>query len=284
MRSRKPLVALLCVLLVASAGCSALGGSDGQPTTVVTDTTATEQPTTTGTPTTTGEPQFIAPGVTLEDVTDPLALANAHREQLRAGTWVATDTYRRTNGTATVTRRTTVHYRNESRWRWNRTTEGLPTALGVSNGSFVQYADGEQVVWRLAARGNVSYGLRSFAEDGERVATPPDRVFPEWLYARDFLYSLLANANTTADTVEGATAYVEGSAGEMQIGGERATDVSFQAAFDNSGRLLRLELTYERGNATVHRRLEFDDVDTDPVERPEWYGTALNRTNATAAG
>lgn len=282
MRPRKPLVALLCALLVASAGCAALGGSDDQPTTVVTDTTATEQPTTTTT--TTDEPQFIAPGVTLEDVTDPLALANAHREQLRAGTWVATDTYRRTNGTATVTRRTTVHYLNESRWLWNRTTQGLPAALGASNGSFVQYADGERVVWRLAAAGNVSYGLRSFAADGERVATPPDRVFPEWLYARDLLYSLLANANTTADTVQGATAYVEGSAGEMLIQGERATDVSFQAAFDNSGRLLRLELSYERGDATVQRRLEFDDVDADPVERPSWYGTALNRTNATAAG
>lgn len=258
-------------------------GPDNPAATEPADTTTGGEPTPTETTATTDEPHQIAPGLTTEGVTDALALANAHREQLRAEMWVARDSYERTNATATVTRQTTVYYQNESRWRWNRTGDGLPVALGVSNGTLVQYADGERVVWRLEARGsdasgNVTYGLRHVEADGAQAPIPPDRVFSNSLHARNLVYTLFANANTTVDTVEGVTAYVEGSADELTIGGERATNVSFQATVDSDGMVLSLELTYETGDATVRRVLEFDEVDADPVERPGWYETALNRT------
>lgn len=284
MDARTVRVALLCVLLVAASGCSALS-TDGGTTTEPTEAPTTTQSTTVTTETT-AEPDQLAPGVTTAGVTDPLALANAHREQLRGEMWVGTWSSKRTNESTTVTRQTTVQYHNESHWRWNRSATGQPVALGVSNGSLVQYADGERVLWRLDALGsgdreNVTYGVRWVSAD-ETVPTPPERVFSESLYQRSLVYSLLANANTSVHTVQGANAYVEGTAEEMTIGGQRATNVSFDAAFDNSGRLLRLELTYDQGDATVTQRLSYETTERSPVERPDWYGTALNRTNATA--
>jgi hypothetical protein len=288
MNARTVRVALLCALLVAASGCSALPTNDG-PTTETTEaptTRATTESPTTQSSTTTSEPGQLAPGVTLSGVTDPLALANAHREQLRSEQWVGTWSSERTNESRTVTRQTTVQYASESNWRWNRSATGQPVSLGITNGSLVQYADGERVLWRLDATGdatreNVTYGVRWVSAE-ERVPTPPAEVFPGTLYERGLVYTLLANANTSVNTVQGATAYVEGTAEEMTIGGQRATNVSFEAAFDNSGRLLRLELTYDQGEATVTRRLAYETVQRNPVEEPDWYDTALNRTNATA--
>jgi hypothetical protein len=282
MSSRRLAAALACVLLVATAGCGGLAGSNGEPTDQPTETVETTEAVDTETTTgaTTTAPEQLAPGLTSTGVTDALALADAHREYVRTHSFVKHDSVQRRNATTRASRNLTLAYANQSRWLWNVSADGMPLALGATNGTFEQYADGERVLYALRTDGTLSYGVRAFAADGERVPVPPSEVFPPSTYERNLVYALFANADVTVERGDDAAARVTGTAAELTIGGDAVSDVEFTATVTADGLVRSLDLACEQGDATVQRSLAFDATASDPVERPDWYETAVNRTAA----
>ncbi|MFC3477512.1 hypothetical protein [Halobacterium litoreum] len=285
MPTRPSVAAVACALLVVSAGCAGLVGSDGGTTTDATTTEPSPTTETTSEPTETSA-ERLAPGLTRDGVVDAAALADAHRDAVRNHSFTRQSRVERTNDSATVSRESTMVAASESHWRWRVTTDGTPLALGTSNGTFVQYADGEQVVWRLEspARENATYGVRSISVDGGSEPIPPAQVFPSALYERDLVYSLFGNADVTVERANESAIRVRGTVAEMAVDREQVTDVAFAATVTPEGLVESLEMTYEQDGATVERTVRFERTGGDPVERPGWYDTALNRTAATGAG
>lgn len=286
MTARRLLLALLCTLLVASAGCSGLMDSGSQPATETPTTAAPTADTTTAptTESTTETPEQLAPGLTTGGVTDALALATAHQNYVRTHAFVKHSSVERTNGTESAFRRTTISYANESHWRWNVTADGMAVALGTRNGTFVQYADGERVLYRLDQEGgrNTTYGVRTLDmhSEGELTPIPPSEVFPVTVYERSLVYSLLGSSDVTVERADDAAARVSGSMAQMQVNHATLTNVEFTATVAENGVVQSLDLTYEQNGATYERSITFDTSVTDPVTRPDWYGTAVNHTEA----
>jgi hypothetical protein len=263
--------------------CASLTGGDNQPTT---EQPTTEPATTTAEPTTTTEPtgagttesaDQLAPGLRSDGVTDALALANAHQQAFENDTFVKHTSLKRSNASESSFIRTTLYFANESHWRRNITAEGVPLALAATNGTFEQYANGERVLFRFQTSDNVSYGV-AFGLNGD--PTPPSEALRGSVYARDFVYTLFANADVTVQDSEGAPHQITGTAEELTVDGEVVTDVEFAANITDSGLIRTLDITYEQDDTTVERSLSFEATTGDPVERPDWYETALNRTGA----
>jgi len=286
--------ALACVLLVATAGCAGGIGASGDQTATTTTTAPTQTTaggeTATATPATTAESAAqLAPGVTAGGVVDARALADAHRNALEGASFVRQSAATRTNESATSARNQTFAVENESAWRLTTTGDGTAVALGVTNGTYDLYADGQRALWQLrndaAAAGNTSYGLRSLTAQGDQVVIPPAQVFENnlrGLYDRDLVYSLAANADGVEAVDDGSEAAVElsGSASDPPTAFARTGSVSFTMTVTGDGLVTGLELSYESGDATAEHTVTFDADVADPVEEPEWYGTALNETAA----
>lgn len=275
------LAALACVLLLVTAGCAGIGGQDDQtPTaeTQTTDATTTEQ-------TTTESAEQFAPGVTADGVRDARALADAHRDALDGGAFVKHSTATRANESATTPRTQTFAVENESVWRLTTSGEGVSVALGVTNGTYDVFADGQRALWSLEneTAGNTAYGVMSITVDGDEKPVPPAQTFEQdnfqGLYERDLVYSLAANADSVelADGAEGV-AELSGTAGEAPTRSVQTGDVEFTITVTGDGLVSAIDLTYDSEGATVDRSLSFDTGVTDPVEQPDWYGTALNET------
>lgn len=282
---RRLLVAAWCALLVVSAGCSGLPGGNAPPTT---EPATTEQPTaapstTTATPTATGgtpgAAEQLAPGLTANGVTDALALANAHRDVLTGNSFVQRTSVERTNGTERSSRRSTLRYANQSRWLWSVSASGVPLALGATSGTVVSYADGERVAYRLETGGEVVYNVRRISGRADAPPVPPKQVLRESVYARDFLYTLFANADVTVEDTQGSTHRLTGTAEELVIDQQAATNAEFTANVTEDGLVRTLDLTYQQGNTSVERSLTVELAEDDPVERPDWYERAVNQTS-----
>lgn len=285
MNLRRVAVALVVGVLVANAGCS--GFSDGgQPATETTTATTTEPATDAATETTgetTTAAEQVAPGVTSEGVTDALALADAHLAHVQNEPFVKHVRVEESNATASAYRETMLSYANESAWRWRVSAEGMPLALDSNNGTFVQYADGEKVLWRLEANGsspreNVTYGVRAVEADGDRVPVPPEQLFPAGLYDRSLVYTLFGNADVTVEHANESAVRVRGTSNELTLSGEQVMDVEFTATVAADGLVESIDLSYEQGDTTVEQTVCFDARNSDPVQRPDWYETAENRT------
>jgi hypothetical protein len=272
---RRVLTALVFLLVVSSAGCSGLLNSDSQPAGT---TTSTPSPTTEKTPSTTASPEQLAPGPTTDGVTDPLALADAHRENVDNHSFVSQQRFTRVNETERAYRQDTLHYANESHWRWNRTGAGIGVALDVTNGTFVQYADGNEVRYRLESADDVRYGVRKISARADAPPMPPEDVFLDSLYARNLVYTLFATEDVTVERGDDVAAHVTGTASELTIGGETATDVEFTATVTEDGLVQSLDISYEQGENSIERKITFNRVTTNPVERPDWYSQARNRS------
>ena len=292
MHRRRLLVAAWCALLVVSAGCSGFPGGNASPTT---EPVATEQPTTgpsttgadpaaTGDGGTTRAAEQLAPGLTANGVTDALALANAHRDVLTNAPFVKHASIEREAANTSTFRRTTLRYANESHWLWNITANGMSLALGTTNGTFVSYADGEKVVYMLRAGGSVRYNVRRISMRADAPPVPPKQVLPESVYARDLLYTLFGNADVTVEDTQGPAYKLTGTAEELVVHGETATNVEFTANVTDDGLVRTLDLTYQQGNASVQRSMTFETTTGDPVERPDWYEKAVNRTSGEQSG
>ena len=285
---RRVLTALLCALLVVSAGCATFTSDEAESTTDRPTTgpaTTTAEPATTTGPATTSEstsagtsdaPEQLAPGLTSEGVTNPLALANAHQAALQNGPFVKQVSIERSNASASAFRRTTLRYANDSHWSRTVTGEGMPVAFGATNATLGVYADGERVLTRLQVDGNVSYSVLLGQQEGNPV--PPREALPESMYARDLIYSVLSYGDLTVERVDSGTYRLTGSSEQVIVRGQTATNVEFAANVTEDGLFRTLDFTYEVGDTTVERTVTFEKVDDDPVERPDWYETALNRT------
>jgi len=276
---RLPVTALICLLIVTSAGCSGLLDDGNQPTesetTTPTPTTAATSATET-TPATTAPAEQLAPGLTAEDVTDALALANAHRANVHNHTFVSQQRFTRANETERVYRQDNLHYANESRWQWNRSGEGMGIALDVTNGTYVQYADGTEVRYRLQSAEDVRYGVRKISARASAPPMPPEDVFLDSLYARNLVYTLFATEDVTVEHGDDVAAHVTGTASELTIGGETATSVEFTATVTDNGLVQSLDVSYEQGEDSIDRTLTFNRTSAVPVERPDWYAQAGN--------
>ncbi|WP_232685963.1 hypothetical protein [Halobacterium zhouii] len=281
MHRRRLLVATWCALLVVCAGCSGFPGGSSSPTTPATtgESPTTVAPTATADGPTANATEQLAPGLTANGVTDALALANAHRDVLTSNPFVQHTSLERTNGTERSFRRSTLRYANQSHWLWNVSASGVPLALGVTSGAFVSYADGQKVVYRLEANGEVVYNVRRISGRADAPPVPPKRVLPESVYGRDFLYTLFANADVTVEDTQGPAYRLTGTAEELVIDQQTATNVEFTANVSEAGLVRSLRLTYEQGNATVERTLSVELTDGDPAERPDWYDRAVNQTS-----
>jgi|AntRauMinimDraft_4_1070384.scaffolds.fasta_scaffold00015_41 hypothetical protein len=275
------LAALGCVLLLATAGCAGIGGSDDTTTETVSDTAETY--------TASEPPEQLAPGVTAAGVEDARALADAHRGALEGDQFVRRARTRMTNESATATQTQTQQFTTDSLWRLTVSGEQSPVAFGVTNGTYGVYADSERVLWRLVddETGNTSYGVEQVTADGESVTIPPAQVFENqvrWIYNHGLVYSLAANADS-AEAVDGTEAVVElsGTAPEAPTRFDRTGDVEFTMTVTGEGRVTAIDLTYASGDTTVERTITFDTDVVNPAEEPAWYETALNETGLSEA-
>jgi hypothetical protein len=284
MKRRQPLVALACVLLVVTAGCSGLTGPSDGPATDTTTATPTE--TTTQQPTTTDSPEQLAPGVTTEGVQSALALADAHLDAVRNHSFVKHQRFERANDSGTAFRDTTFQYASESRWRQTATGDGMGVALGLENGTFDRYADGDQVLWQLETGTEQRYGFHSTTAEGQVIPVPGENVFREGTYERSLVYSLASRADSV-ERREGGGAVLSGTADDFSLTVEPAANAEFTLTVSADGLAESIDLTYEHAgesrDATYERSITFDTSVSDPVEQPDWYATALAETDAAAA-
>ena len=287
----RTLAALACALLLTTAGCAGLDGSNAGTETVPMQTTvdATEVSTTATSYTTTESAEQLAPGVTETAVVNARALADAHRDALGAG-FVKYSAATRENESTTAIWTRTFGFENESVWRLTTTGENTPVALDVTNGTMDQYGGGEYVLWRLddADTGNTSYGVRSITIDGDGQPIPADKVFKnnyQSLYEHSLIYSLASNADSVKalDASEGAVE-LSGTAGNPSTEFTKTSDVEFTMSVADSGFVTAIDLAYESGDGTVQSTVTFDTDVTDPVEEPDWYGSALNETGLNESG
>lgn len=276
---RNPAIAaLLCVLVVSIAGCAGqFGGGSGTtdaPTTSPPDTTS-PMSTTETTPPTTSSPAVLAPGLTTDGVTDALKLADAHREQVYNQNFIKESERSEENDTASAHLEETLYYANESHWLWNKTGDGMPIALGVTDGTLVQYADGEEVRYMVRSDESTRYGVRKMSTRDDLPPMPPEDALGH-VYARDLIFTLFSADDITVERGDEVAAHVSGSVSETTIQGEPATDVEFTATVTEAGLVTSLDLSYRVGDTQIERTLTFNRTGTDPVDRPDWYAQAGN--------
>lgn len=287
MNSSHWLPAVLCALLVVSAGCATFTNNDEtstpeQPTAEPTATaeltaqTATTESTDAGT---TSTAEQLAPGLTADGVTDALALANAHRDVITGSAWTQRVSFERTNDTASTSRNTTLSYANSSHWRWHITSAGDALPASVTEGTVDLYADGQRVVRKLRTDGNVTHNVVRVSDAADAPPVPPAEVLPESVFGRDALYALFGNADVTVADAQGPTYRLTGTAEELVVDQQPATNVEFTANVTADGLVRTLDVAYEQGDASVERSLTVEPADGDPVERPDWYEMAVNGTN-----
>lgn len=273
MSDRSVLVALLCSLLVVSAGCATFTSNDAESTTPPTTepaTTTTEPPSTTGSTDngTTDSADQLAPGLTTDGVTDAAALADAHQAALGGEPFVKHSSRERSNATASASKRMTFFYANDSYWYSTATSEGLPVDIHLINGTAEMYTDEDVVLTRRQTDGNVSYSVIEIA---------PSELSDD-VYSRALVYALFLESNVTIEDSSGAVTRVTGTVDTLGFGTQTATNIEFTANVTETGLVQSLDLTYQQGNATVERSLSFEKTDENPFEQPEWYETALNQT------
>ncbi len=259
MRSRNVTAVILCMILVACAGCAGLSGSDNQSTMA--------------------EPEQLAPGITTSGVSDAMELANSHLTTLRSGQFVKRTTFEVVNGSTTTSiRESRLSYANQSYWRWNRTSQGVPIGFNITNGTVIGYTEGERVIYRLYGGKNTTYHvpqLNSFPDD---PPVPPKRVLPEKVFERNLVYQLIANANITVERAGADLIHIHGTTDEVTFANSRVTGVEFQMHVSSEGVIQQLNITYRAGGSTVHRTILFEMVDSNPVKQPTWYHRASNTT------
>jgi hypothetical protein len=270
------MVALACALLVVSAGCAGLTGSGDGPTTDATPPAAAS---------TTERAEQLPPGVTGSGVENASALAAAHLANVENETFRSRNTIRRTNESGTAYRNATFSMTTESEWRYTRSQgDAFPsTYLGPR---FDAYADGERMLYRIENETGVRYGVYQHHTDNGTTVPPADEVFEasyRQFYQRGFVYSLASRAGK-ATAVGNDTVRLTGTADDLDLGSPEVTNVSVTLTVAADGLVERIHLTFDHANepATFEQTLTFATNVTDPVDRPDWYGTALNRTAANA--
>jgi hypothetical protein len=274
----RPLLVVAVALLAVTAGCSGFGGQS--PTTTADRTTdAKPQSTTTGEPTQT-QPAVAAPGFEGERLVQPLALADAHRQVLAGSSFTRRSERTTRDGGETASETTTLRVENESRWFAAQTFD-VAGFLNASDGFLQQYAAGDYAYYRFdKGSGNVSYGAR-LNRWGEEVSAGAPPVMGQ-RFARDYVYAAFTTASWT--TVAGEERSGGNASGDTTFRGEPVSDFEVRANVTGEGFVRDLGVSYEQGGTAVERTISFSGVGDTHVERPEWYDTALNRTEEPEPG
>jgi hypothetical protein len=272
------------VLLVALAGCSAAVVGTESPT--VTPAPVQGEGTPVGGATAAPD-AAIAPGLSVARVTDPFALADAHRSVLdgRPFTVVRRRTVRNDTSTLRTVQRTVNVGPNRSRYAVGQRSRTLPSYPVQSAADYVDvWVDETGAMYRI---GREEPGYR-YRADG-RAADPVTDVT-----AHDRLVGVFSGLNwrVTAEDVDsvGKAYYV--------LRADRATDSSVlavpqllsdprnvraRAVVTGDGRLRQYRIRYDASLGEqavgVSHTLRFDRVDVTRVERPEWYDEALDATD-----
>lgn len=275
----RSLLAVAVALLAVTAGCSGFAGQSSSTTDAPTETTAAP---TTAEPTQT-QPAMAAPGFAGGEVVDPLALAEAHRQHLSGSSFVR-ESERATSGDNETFSTMTLAFGNESRWSASWTFDGQPY-LDVENGTVEQYVEADRLYYRLTpADGNVSYEAQQVPEGSSGTET----TLAGQRYARDYVYSVFTTASWATivgeNTTSGTTVYrvVGNASGETTFRGNTVTDFEVAANVTGDGFVRDLRVTYQGEGVSVEQSFSFSAVGETTVERPDWYDTAVNRTDEPA--
>jgi hypothetical protein len=224
--------------------------------------------------------------VTSDGVQDAVVLADAHLDAVRNHRFVKTERFERTNESGTAFRDTTFQYASESRWRWTSTSDGRASVLGFGDGTFDRYADGNHVLWQFANETDRRYGFHSTRAEGEVVPEPGEYLFDSATYERSLVYSLASRADSV-DPRENGGAVLSGTTEDLSLAAEPAANAEFTLTVSSDGLVESIDLTYEHAgesrDATYERSITFDTSVSEPVERPDWYATALAETGAASA-
>ncbi|NEU58154.1 hypothetical protein [Halorussus sp. MSC15.2] len=224
------------------------------------------------------------PGLSADGVTDPLALADAHREALRNTSYTVATSYafRRPNGTVLSQGITTTRVSSggESFFAVTSQTQSNATRpLGFGRYKLATWANETRAVTARQVRG----GEPTYREvSRERAPFEPDT---QW----ELLYSAFAATNTTVVERferDGTTLFRVVST--EQPGTELAPmyggSYSFVAIVDSQGIVRTLQQTYqttfEDRSAVVSRTIRLTRLGNTTVERPDWYEKAV--ANGTA--
>jgi hypothetical protein len=269
-------------VLLALAGCSAVpgGGGGGPATESLTPAPIPEQGT---------SAERLAPGLTREGVTDPLALANAH------GAALETDYGFHSNWTARY-RNGSVHAHADQRvlvtpagFTARVTVAGRPGFLTTGPRLTATFwSNGTVLAERIEREDTVGYRYLGAAtyNGGAGFYTSLRRPKP-W---RDHYALFTAVETRVVDEFGGDTGprrytvvgerlrdpAVFGAATDVR----RPANVSLRAVVTEGGAVRSLRLSYDgtvRNGRRVHvtRSIDYED-DVGQVTRPEWFGVALN--------
>lgn len=278
----RSLLVAAVALLAVSAGCAGLGSNATTADPTTTGSPPSETVTSTTAEPTQTQPAISAPGFNGGTLVDPLALADAHAAWLGGQSFTRVDN--QTTRTAENTSRvaTTIRVENKSRWATARTFTAAHSYT-VSDGTIQQYANATHVYHRLdAGDGNVTYGVQP---NTWATNTSPDSLeLIEQRLGRDYVYDVFTTASWTTIVGEtsgnGTTVYrVLGNAsGETRFQRETVRNFTVEAGVTGDGFVQEMSVSYEHEDAVVSRTMSFSGVGETTVERPEWFDTAVDRT------
>jgi len=262
--------ALVASVLVVLAGCSGFAGETE---------TLTPAPVPEGSETPEGE---LAPGVTAERVTDPLALSTAHERQLRNRSFTfQREVLIRTGDGEQLTRR--VVHRRVSR-DGTRVFERVDRTSGGSVIHVERWHNESEQLIRTTGEGTPQYIVRDRQELSSRLSgvyrkePPTDDLFVLLL----FLDVRVENAGEGPPyrLVAREVDHPERFAAEARGGDPR--NVTFRGTLTGNGLVREHELRYTTTSGgrevVVQRRVRYSDIGNTTVDRPEWGGAARNAT------
>jgi hypothetical protein len=280
----RPVVGVVFALALVLAGCGALPAGGGGEATPAETLTPAPVPTAASTPTPVPR---LAPGLTAAGVVDPDALGRAHDAALGRASFTrhTTATVRYADGS--LRNRYRVVTRVEPGGRFSSVfTVGRPGPRQPDAGEMVRterWSDGVRVLTAATtANGTTTYA--EVPRDRRRVVT---RLATDT--GGDSLARLLDGAETRVagrEVRDGTTLYrVVGT--DLDPRGlpsvprlERPTNASVRALIDGEGvvreRRVRFVATTENGSSVgVAVRVRYADLGATTVERPPWYGAAV---------
>lgn len=226
----------------------------------------------------------LPPGLTLDGVDDPLALAQAHQRTLRnvSHTMTATYAYRHTNGTLIGHGSTAARVAAGGapfHVVWSRATTNATQPLGVGHHAVERYGDGNRTFVAVSEPGE-STRYRELPGDG-----PLERPDSGW----EGFYTAFSEVNTTVTERwerDGTSLYrvvsTEQPGPNAVVGADGSYTLS--AVVDENGVVRTFQETrraeFDGEPAEYVRTVRVTDVGNTTVDRPAWYQRAVE--NATA--
>lgn len=278
--------ALAAVLLVALAGCSSVVVGTESPTVTPVDVPSGGTPVGDAATATATPGNRLAPGLTEDGVTDPFALADAHRASVENRSFTAEHhrSIRAGNGTLrSVDRRVRVAP-GGAPYYLVRSSQSHPDYPVESVARHVElWFDGTESLFRVGVE-NPTFE-RGVAD---RPTGPVDDVtYHDRLVV---LYSRLDWRVAAKDVDSVGTAYydlrADGPSDPQALAVPALVsapeNVSARVVVTGDGRVHRLRVSYDARidgrRVRVDRALRFDLVGRTTVERPGWYDAAVNAT------